>query len=272
MKNTIKLTIAFTLFSLFLASCGEPIDITAEYDVNKNSSKVPPVVIEAWIKSGNETQYVIVSKPASIKNSGKQFVNNATVTYSDDKGRSVNLTFVGNGRYETNAFEGINDGRIYKLVVGAEGKTYESFSKMPVTPLPIDSIRAVPNEDKPGKYIAKLYANVHTAFDEYYLFKLYKNDVLQNEPDDIFVANNNGLNGRIPGIELLDNYAKGDEIKCEFYSITKEAHDFHVGWQNQVNSDGGQFGGPPANIQGNIPGALGLFHASYIFRDSVVIK
>lgn len=272
MKNINKLIIALLSFSFLMASCGEPVDITSDYDVNKNSGKVPPVVIEAWLLSGNETQYVIVSKPVTINNTGRNYVNNATVVYSDDKGNTVNLTFVGNGRYETKNFPGINDGRVYKLQVTVDGKTYESLSKIPVTPLPIDSIRAEPNEDKPGKYVGKLYANVHTAFDEYYVFRFYRNDTLQNKPTDIFVASNSGLNGRIPGIELLNDYKKGDEIKCEFFSISKESYDFYMGWQNQVNNDGGMFSGPPANIKGNIPGAMGLFQTNYIIRDSLVVQ
>lgn len=268
LKNTIYILLGLVL----LVSCGEAVDITDRYNLDKNGSKVPPYVIEGMVTQGKGPHFIRITKPVPINSSEVIYVNDANVVLSDNRGNRESLEFIGDGKYKSNTIEGQNDGRVYFLEVDIRGTQYVANSKMPPTLIPLDSFGISKVEDYPDLSSVSIYTNVHTEFDEYYMLRIYKNDTLFNQPDNIYYADNTQLNGRINGLEVPGWYRKGDEVKIEFYSITKEAFDFYNGLNSQIFSDGGAFGTPPANVQGNIPGALGLFQAAYVHRDSIVVQ
>lgn len=260
------------LLSILLTYCGKPVDITSMYDTSKDADKVPPFMIEGRVTNGIGPHYVRVTKPVSISAKNPTYVSYAYITISDDRGNSEMLTYKENGYYYTSTLVGINDGRTYTMTVVADGKTYTATSVMPDSTLPIDSLVARKLDSDPSKYDVYIYAKVNISFPEYYAFQFYRNDTLLNQSNNIIQANNSQLNGKIQGIDFPGTFRIGDKATFQFFSVTKEADTFYEGLNNQLGSDGGTFGTPPANVKGNIPGALGLFQATYLREAVLVVK
>lgn len=270
--NSISKSLLWGFLSLTLAYCGKPVDVTSLYDISKDADKVPPIMIEGRLTNGIGPHYVRITKPVSISSKNPAYVSNAYVTISDDRGNSEMLAYKENGYYTTNTLMGFNDGRTYTLSVVADGKTYTATSVMPETSLPIDSLVSRKWDSDQAKYEVYIYAKVNVATPEYYAFQFYRNDTLLNPANAIYQANNSQLNGKIEGISFPKSFRKGDKATFQFFSVTKEADAFYVGLSNQLGSDGGTFGTPPANVKGNIPGALGLFQATYLREAVLVVK
>lgn len=260
------------IISFALISCGDPIDVTDRYNLEKNAGLVPKVAFEGRISNQVDSNYVKITGPSSIKSSDISYIPNAMVSISDNRGNSEILSYVGNGRYQCYSMVGESDGRVYTMNATVNGVVYTATQVMPFPLLPGEYVTYEEEENRKGRYKMLLFASVRTDQDEYYMFQSFKNDTLENDAGDVLVADNQLLNGKIEGIEMVDGFEKGDRFRYKIFSITKEAYDFYNGINAQLNNDGGVFSTPPANVKGNIPDAQGLFQATYFVSDTITVK
>lgn len=275
MKNVIK-----TLLQLAFVSgvfCCNPIDISDRYELSPQNT--PDIVVEAYVTNSAKFNYVKLTKPRSFRSNVSEVIPNAIVTISDNLGSTFTLTYSGDGFYKNTSLLGVADGRIYRLQINYNGKIYTSNSSIPLPLFPIDTIifekieqnQGVPATDV-GKYIAKLFTKIRTDVPEYYYFNFYKGDSLINARTLVYTSDNVLLSGSIPGIELPGLFQLGDTAAFEIMSINYDAYKFYSDLNSQLNSDGGLFSAPPANVKGNVTDALGLFKTAYVLSGSKIVE
>ena len=156
-------------------------------------------------------------------------------------------------------------------------ETYEARSITPQTVF-IDGM-AIRYNDKWKRWDVGVFFREPGKTENYYLFKLYKNDVLYtNTMTKYQILSDKNINGKeISGIIVHDfDKEKGeivnnnDFIKLDTYSITKEYYNFINGLKLETEDRIPFFSGPSANLKGNISGgALGFFATTSVTHNAV---
>lgn len=252
-----------------MSACVKVIDADLEDSERK-------VVIRGLITNEPGPYFVKVNRTASFYGT-ESFPNidNATVVLSDDLGNNETLTSIGNGMYSTNTFPQGAVGRTYTLTVTADGKTYTaqdrlySVSSLDTLYYEFHTVGGTYFEE--GNYI---YTSLIDPPNEmnYYLFNFYRNDTLVNEPNQIFALDDRFLAQNINDIEGPVVYGSQQWAKVELLSLSPEIYNYYFGLTTLLQNDGGFFSTPPANPSTNINnGALGLFQASAVAKDSIYI-
>ncbi|UII20166.1 DUF4249 domain-containing protein [Fulvivirga ligni] len=272
-KHILLYTILATITVLF--SCDDPIDLDTK-------QAEPVMVIEGLVTNEEHTQYVRVTKSVSFySDQSNQPITNATVVVSDDQGNVYNYSYSDNGGYYISdvAYAG-EIGRVYSLVVNAEGEEYTASDKL-VRVTTIDSLTVEIDEeeyedpeDEGNYYEVLLYTKEPQDTEDYYLFKFYRNgDLMRDEVTDIYYSDDEFLAENIDGITTPGYFSLGDTATVEMYSISLNGFKYYSDLTNLLNSDGGLFGPPPVNPLGNISnGAMGFFQVSAVDRSSILIK
>ncbi|MFN6944529.1 MAG: DUF4249 domain-containing protein [Cytophagaceae bacterium] len=265
----IRSIIFFLSLVLSQFSCRETLDIDLE-------EAEPRIAVFALLTNQEGPYKVQISRTKSFYSTEDQAkVQDAVVTLSDNFGESELLIETEPGIYETQNFQG-RVGRMYTLTIQAEGQTYTSQSELKNI-LPVDSIK-FRYYDQPDLlhqrgYYPVSYAKTPPGETNYYLWKFYRNDTLLHNKNQLFIAEDRFVQENINGLEGPFVYQLGDKLRIESFSLTKEAYDFYLHLQNQLNNDGGFFSGPPANPQTNIHGgALGVFQVSGMEIDELIVE
>lgn len=277
MKRTLFVDMKkFTLLMLVLVmtsaltSCTDVLNVELDPEDSK-------VVIEGMVTDQPKPFRVKVTRTISFSQEGlPPAVDNATVSISDDVGNTFPLFLEADGVYKTAAPEQGVVGRKYSLTVTVDGTTYTATDKLLAVP-PIDTIYTIyrqidASHFKEGYYA---YASSTDPADEenFYLYKFYRNNKPVGEPSDVYINDDRFLSSNIAGVELPGTFVEDDMVKMEIYSLTRKSYQFYYGLASLLNNDGGFFSTPPANAPGNIEGgALGLFQASGLTVDSVLVK
>lgn len=250
-------------------SCTEVVEI----DLTEGD---PKLVVEGLVTDQPGPYHVRLTKTTSFyAESNYKEVPDAQVIMRDDTGNEDTLVYTSDGYYFTQSLQGV-PGRTYFLEIVSEGKEYFSQSTLPAV-APIDSITVQYYNDTTGflgqvGYFITFYAQEPEDTKNYYLWKIYRNGELQNDPDDVYIADDEVLGSAIQQPVFI-SYDYGDTARVEQYSLTKEAYDFYAGLSSNVNNDGGFFSSPPANPASNITGgALGLFQTSSVSAEEAVTK
>jgi hypothetical protein len=249
--------------------CTERIDI----DLDETYTRL---VIYGALTTDTATQYIELTKTTSYYyDAAPPPVSDAIVEISDNEGNIIILSETASGKYATPSyFYGI-PGRTYKLTIElAEAinnhKSYEASST--VTPInTIDSIRLQfqPDWGLEGFYEVQCFYQDPPSR-EFYMFNISKNSFLLTDTiterfvsDDLFY-NGSYTNGI--GVGYLDQsnpeekLNPGDTITFQGCSISEDYYNFIVNLQQEAGFQNPLFGGPPANVKGNISnGAIGFF-------------
>ena len=259
-------------------SCEE----TIELDIDQTP---PQYVIEGLITDELTDHYVNITTSTDFYYSkATPGVSDASVVVRDDLGQEYvfeeSETKV--GRY-TARFQG-EIGRTYTLQARlSSGKMYTASDTMaPVTT--VDSLtweiddeeQADPEE--PGLfYDVRIYAEEPAATTDYYLFKFYRNDSLQNfdSGTGLFYSDDALLEGYIYGLEAPAYFRQGDVGTIVMYSISRPAFLFYGDLDNTLNGDGGMLSPSPVNPRTNVmsegSAGLGFFRVSAVTRVSIVV-
>ncbi len=232
------------------------------------------LVIDGSITDEPGPYFVKLSKSIDIGNTnGNPLVNNASVIISDNQGIRDTLIQNINGLYQTKKIRGFY-GNTYFLEVMVEGKKYTASSTM-ANKVPLDSLRI--NTFLVNGEIRYSIIPVYTdpiQLGNSYRFIQKINDSL----DQTFhVFNDNLNNGKVnqrpirAGSDSLQVKFK-DLVKVEMQCITRPTYLYYY----TLNQQGGAGPGggttpsnPPSNIVG---GALGIFSAHTVERQSIFIK
>lgn len=275
MKNI--LIIILTLF--VLTSCEK----TVELDLQDST---PKIVIEGLVTDRAGHQYVKVSRSAGFYSTGKTpRVSDATVVIVDDQENTFSFIHNPNGHADSvgyylpeTPFMG-EIGRTYTLTVVVDGQTYEGTDTM-FRLTPIDKLDYRINEEEQedpeddGRfYELLLFVKEPQDTKDYYLFKSFRNGVLEYESDtDVYYADDELIGENIDGISLPLFYAVDDVAKIEVQSLSRQAFIFYRDLSKLLNNDGGMFGTPPANPRTNLSNdAVGFFQVSAIQSAELVI-
>ena len=229
------------------------------------------LVIEANVTNAS-TQTVKLSRNVAFTGTNNYpAVSGATVTISDQTGKSYTLTEGPAGTYSTGQFRGTSQ-TTYNLNVQTDGKTYTASSAMPVG-VALDSIYAKNNEFSTSnqKYITVAYADP-AGIKNQYRFVMYVNNVQVNS---VFAYNDDLTDGRYVNAQLrqfdIDIYPR-DTVRVEMQCIDPVIYTY---WQTLQQQQGNGPGGgitpsnPPTNLSNN---ALGYFSAHTTQSRTLVVK
>ena len=272
-------TILFALISIVASSCTEKIDIPLDNSYSR-------LVVDGSITTDTMAHKVVLTSTSSYYfNQPPPPVTGALVSVSDGT-NTFNLSEKTPGVYctESNVY-GI-PGKTYslniKLAEAIGGFTDYNASSVIYPVAAMDSINLLfhPEWSKNGIWEVKCYVQEPPTVD-FYRFLLYKDQVLLTDTldewlitDDTFF-NGNYTNGLpIAYIDQSNNDQKlkpGDTITAEVNSLGKEYFNFLTEAQTELFGSNPLFGGPPANIQGNINnGAVGFFSAYSATRSYAI--
>ena len=256
---------------IVFASCEKIIDV-------KINDSDPQIVIEGAMNTDTSVYSIFVKTTVPYNSSENSFVNNATVVLTDDFGLSENLTFVGNGEYQTSNLSGLV-GHTYTVSVTHEGVNYSNLSKIKA-PVSLDSItttfipaNTVPGVDE-GTYLRVYYTDPVGLGDRYRMV-ITINDVVYNTADDYYLYDDQFADGlqdisAFYGDRFMLN--PGDRVKVEFWTLDEHVHEYYETLQSII-SNGFQPSGVPDNPNSTwTNGALGFFNAYSYDVDSLVVQ
>ena len=249
--------------SMITASCRKIIEIDAD-----NSE--PQLVIEGNITDRFVAQQIKISKSVAYDDlSVFPKVSGAAVSVSDDRGNTYNFTESSAGVYVV-GMRGV-PGVTYTMKVKIGDQSYTASSKMPLA-VRLDSIGVITNSFFGNeRKSAAAFFNDPAAFQNFYHFNLYVNDVLS---DRVYVSNDRLTNGNSLRYQLYysknddddDGLVSGDRIAVEMECIDSNIFDYWYALSQQSGRGPNQ-GTTPANPTSNISnGALGYFSAHTLQR------
>lgn len=282
MKTFIRLSIFKKLVLLlwaavFFFSCEDEIDV--KLDEGKTL-----LVVDGWITDQPGPQVVSLTTTAPyFSNAPTPRVSNALVTLSDNEGYSEVLTETEPGKYfTTGSFRG-KVGNTYYLSIRVNSDEYKAQTKIP-RPSVIDSLSQKFREKsvswEEGYYV--LYNGPEQqGIGDFFRLKVFRNDSLQNKPQNLIVAQDKFVDGNyIQEVELnFTPFSKGDRVRVENWSITEEGFQYYTEMREQIEN-GGMFESPAANIPTNIvtlhPGkarrAVGFFGGASVTGKEITIQ
>lgn len=264
-KNISLGTIVMMLLLLAITSCQKVIDL-------KLKDASGQIVIEANVTNSNISTVKLSQNVAFTNSNTYPPVSGATVTVSDQSGKSYILSEGLAGMYSNSQLQGISL-NTYNLTVQTSGKTYTASSTMPAA-IALDSITAKNDEFNNGnnrKEITVSYFDP-AGIKNQYLFLMYVNGV---QVKSIFVYNDDLTDGKHVISQLrqddVDIYS-GDIVKVEMQCIDKANYTYWYALrQQQQNGPGGGVtpSNPPSNLTNN---ALGYFSAHTLQTKTIMVK
>jgi len=274
-KRLINLCIVLLIMA---TSCLEPFEINSEEVQSK-------IVIEALLTDQVQNQYVKISRTIDFNQGGKTpSIDNAIVKVTVDDGSVISYfhnpgqDVDSSGYYLSEIAFGGLIGSTYTLEVDFEGVLYSASAEMlPVMAIDSLSYRLELDPDKGSLmdyYDVLMYSMEPQEREDFYLFEFFQNGVLLNENnEDVFVADDQALAEEINGLEFPFDYVLGDTAKIKIYSLSRESYVFYADLVNVLQNDGGMFSPPAANPRTNLSnGALGLFQVSAVVSDQLIIE
>lgn len=282
MKKT-NIYLMFLGLILGFSACTERIEV----DLDDSFTRL---VVEGNLTTDTMPHQIKLSQTSSYYyNQEAPKVRAAQIRITDDLGNTVNLTEIEEGIYQTpeNYFGLI--GRTYDLRIDLSNEIggasiYEASSKLEAV-APIDSIRMEYNTQfgEEAFWIVKLYALDPAGVENFYLFNVYKNGSLMTDTlqkvsftdDQLFDGNYTyGI-----GVSYFNNpvgdesFLIGDEVVLQMGGITKGHFTFLSNLNEATSFQNPLFGGPPANVVGNINnGAFGYFSAYSVSYSSIILS
>lgn len=247
------------------------------------------LVVEGWITNEEKTHDIILTRTAAyFDNADPSPETGASVFIRDDEGMEVLLPETSPGVYTYP--EPGDIGRSYQLEILLQNESrYISTFEVLYEPVPIDSIYWRLSENEPdeedGESLDDIYdvlieTNEPQPIGDNYRWRYFLNGAEYREPFDLFVANDEFVNGNpITDFNVPDElFSQFDTVLIVQERITRQAREFLQLLQQQTAFVGGPFDPPPSPIEGNIENltdpndiALGYFGAAGTDRASIVV-
>lgn len=264
----------YILLSTTLLAC------TVDYEIDSRQVKKKPV-IDGLVTTLTDSSRVILSYTSNDYQTGSvDYINNATVTVSDDTGNAVPFTLTSKeGTYAASPGYAATAGRKYHLkVVLADGTSYEADDEL-IAVAPIIKIDYIKNPGRGRDPVIKDYPyqiryHVKKAGGKnYYQVVQYRNGQRYNPSDDMTVYGDESLEDKINLLPTRNRYKENDLARIDLLSISEKVFKYYTDFNNVQNNDGGMFSAPAANPVSNISdGAVGVFQASGNSNMEIPIK
>lgn len=238
----------------------------------------PQIVIEGKISTDTTVYSVFVSQTVPYNAASNTYIDNASVSISDDQGNVQTLTSVGNGEYQTALMAGMV-GQTYTISVQHEGQVYENYSEIR-NPVQLDSLspifipeNSIPGVDE-GIYLQVYYTDPAGLGDRYRII-FTKNDTVFNTADDYFLSNDafdDGLQDVASFFGDRFRLKPGDKVKIELWTLDEHVYDYYQTLENIISQGFAPTGVPDNPNSTWTNGALGVFNAYSYDVDSLVIQ
>jgi len=237
------------------------------------------MVVDGWIYDFEGPYEIRLSTSVAFANlSNFTAVNNADVIIRDNQGNVQELSQVGLGIYHTNPqFRG-RVGLSYQVEVStASGQVYVSdFTEL----LPVSEISGLLLEedlelfDITGEqvFFPVAFAQELEEAGNFYRWRVARNGVFFNEPEDIILQTDRFINGNFFRNELKGyDFFENDTATVHIESLSLESYNFLRFLRRQTTNLGSPAGTNPGTLSGNIRNkndenevVLGYFGASSV--------
>jgi hypothetical protein len=260
--------VCFSLLLLFLLiGCERVIDV----DINESN---PQIVIEGNLSYNDAELEVKISKTGSyFSTTPTEKVNNAEVYLENSAGTRVKAEAFGHGIYKIENYPLLQE-KEYHLFIESEGQKYEAKSTLH-PPVKIDSLGFEYQKDVrffEGGYRLLLYFSDPPDEENFYRIKVFKNEELLNDEDDLIVFDDSGLDGKTIQVRLRRQLLDvGDTARVQFIAIDEKAFLYFTTFREMANTNPGS--PAPANPISNFSnGALGYFSAWSYQEKEIIIE
>ncbi len=252
---------------MLLFGCEKVIDV----DLNEAN---PEVVIEANLSNSISSAEVLLTKTGSyFGDTPIEDITGAVVLIENEFGSRVVLDEVEAGVYRADRIL-FQEDVTYQLFVDVDGEKFESSSKLNSVVL-IDSITYYFDEGfafLDAGYIVKIYFVDPPEKNNYYRVKIFENDTLKNETEDLIIFDDRLIDGQSLEVILRGIiFEPDDTVSIQLISLDEGAYEYFHTFQELINVNPGS--AAPANPTSNISnGALGYFSAWSVDEETVIIK
>lgn len=275
-----KLILYFLLLIAAFSSCTERIDIELDDTYAR-------LVVDGAISTDTMEHVVRLSKTSSYYyNQPAPAITGANVSITDGH-VTYHLTETKPGIYKTEATVFGIAGNTYTLnikLAEAVGNHTEYSANSTIYPIaPLDSINLQFHEDwaNEGIWEIKCYVLEPPTVDFYRFLVLKNKTMVTDKLDEWLVSDDKFYNGNYTNglpVGYLDQadgdeaVAPGDTVGVELNNIGKDYFTFISTAQLELFGSNPMFGGPPANIAGNINnGGFGYFAAYSVARAKAIV-
>jgi hypothetical protein len=268
-----------SFLAVMIISCTERIDITLDDSYIR-------LVVEGSITTDTLAHKVILTKSTSYYfNQSAPMVTDAIVSISTGDIR-YDLKEVEPGVYCTEPTVYGITGNVYTLNIrlsdqlGGYSDYTASSTLNPVNTL--DSVRLYyhPDWSEKGFWEVRSFFQDSPGKDYYRFIISRNNEIITDTLDEWFVTDDIFLNGNYAydtPVAFLDQSTgderlnSGDKLMVEMNGIGKDYAEFLMEAQSELMGSNPLFGGPPANVKGNINnGAIGFFAAYSTSRSFTI--
>lgn len=248
-----------------LASCTEKIDLDLDDD------KYQRLIVEGMITDELKHHRIHLTLTAPYDTDEQLPPATGALVSISDGTNLFTLTEAEPGWYQTDSIAG-EVGKTYTLSINYNGKNYNANSVMYPTMM-IDSISVekfmFAPQGQPPHYEIHFWGQELPEPGQFYLMKYSINDVLIDSIWNYSLFNDfidNGMYLDDAMVAVFDSEEDTLTVEIELYSI-EESYFYFIDQCMMNTMPSMFFGGPPANIKGNISNsALGWFSASAVSR------
>ncbi len=219
--------LSIIILTIVFSSCEELININL-----KGAERV--IVAEGLIEFGSNGWIRLSYSSEYFDESKRDYIDNATVSLSDNNGNFEIFQYKSNGMYLGNLLKGMPD-RKYTLKITVDNKSYTAESTL-FPPAPI--ISANFEEElfqRPGDMTKSYYLVLkfmdNPFIDNHYMIQIQLNDTLENNSYLLLRDSYYAENGTIEYKPLRHRFVQGDSLVIGLYSIDKDTYTYY----NQLN-------------------------------------
>ncbi|MFN8393138.1 MAG: DUF4249 family protein [Bacteroidia bacterium] len=251
----------------WLSSCEQEIELQLE---NADSR----VVIEGWITDDPGPYPIKVTRTSPYLGDGSDVVvSGALLILNDDQGAVDTLVEVRPGWYETTHIQGQMQ-HTYTLKVTVGDTTYTASNYLPrINPIIGTGYEYNDTLIFGAGYYCGLLALEPAGLGDFYQFRFTRNDTLFNSIQDLFVTNDDFVDGQVSPFLYPYPCQIGDTVVLEVRAISAASYDFYVTVAQQGTGAGGPFASVPDNLATNFDnGAFGWFGAAATRKDTLAIQ
>jgi hypothetical protein len=281
-----KICIFFSLFSFFLISCEDVIN------VNLNDEELNLIAVEAEITTQTQPTVYLYKTLAVDQTLTYPIISGATVVFTDNASPANQVTLTEDksnlGHYQVpggKEYLGVV-GREYTLSIQTESVTITASEKITKVAT-LDSVTITPSILDDQFLAASIYTQETKGLGNYYKWDTYVNDTLLGDTKNLSIAKDKYVDGNYisklevyPGdYETSSNddrkFKLNDTIQVKQTSISEFVYYYYSQVISQ-NSSGSMFSNPPTNIKSNFTSSdgktvLGLFVARDISASKKIV-
>ncbi len=239
--------------------------LTSCNDNFEDSTSERQLVVEGWLTDIDTFQVVKLSYTQPLLGSNTtNYPDDASITISGNNGDALELVYSGRGVYRSpTKYNGLS-GVYYTLRIELSNEEIitSTAELMHIAPM-IDTLTYDFYErqsETNANIIERVYYPIPQIEDEadqnnYYRWKIYRNDTLFNTSEDIILMTDRFFDGNTPKFEnefTSFEFFENDSISLQLHEIPKSGYDFLRVLKTQTSSSGTSITATPSPIRGNL--------------------